>query len=145
IDSVFVVPEGALNLVNLAALPTEGDRYLLETGPLLHYLSAERDLLQSDHAPARANELLALGGPDFDAGSGEAPNGAPSLLAALLRGATSACSDFLSLRFKPLPNALAEVKEVASLWTTAGPEKSVVRRTGREHSEWALKKQAPAK
>jgi CHAT domain-containing protein len=143
-DAAFVVPEGALNLVNFAALPTEGDRYLLETGPLLHYLSAERDLLLSDHAPARGNELLALGGPDFDAGGG-AGGGTPLLLASLLRGPTSECGDFRSLRFKPLPNALAEVEEVASLWTATTPGKSVVRLTGRDASEGAFKRQAPGK
>lgn len=35
-----VVPDGALNLVNFAALPTPTDGYLVEHGPLIHYLCA---------------------------------------------------------------------------------------------------------
>ena len=42
---VFVVPDGALNFVSLAALPVGESSYLVERGPVLHYLSAERDLL----------------------------------------------------------------------------------------------------
>ena len=42
---VFVVPDGALHLVSLAALPTAASSYLVETGPVIHYLSAERDLV----------------------------------------------------------------------------------------------------
>ena len=34
---VFVVPDGAVNLVPLAALPVASGRYLLEDGPVLHY------------------------------------------------------------------------------------------------------------
>ena len=43
VTRVFVVPDGAVNLVPLAALPIRTSRYLLEDGPVIHYLSAERD------------------------------------------------------------------------------------------------------
>ena len=43
--SVFLVPDGVLQLVNFAALPVDQTSYLIETGPLIHYLSAERDLV----------------------------------------------------------------------------------------------------
>jgi CHAT domain-containing protein len=68
---VFVVPDGALHLVSLATLPDGEDRYLVESGPLLHYLSAERDLARAETALGRG--LLVLGDPDFDA----APEGRP--------------------------------------------------------------------
>src|SRR5258706_1754872 len=37
--AVFVVPDAALHLVNLAALPVGVSQYLVETKPLIHYLS----------------------------------------------------------------------------------------------------------
>ena len=39
--NVFVVPDGALNLVTLAALPTGRTTYLIDNGPVIHYLSAD--------------------------------------------------------------------------------------------------------
>src|SRR5262249_52286946 len=63
---VFLVPDGALQLVNLAALPAARDRYLVETGPLLHTLTTERDLVAPESAVARGSGLLAVGGPDFE-------------------------------------------------------------------------------
>ena len=62
---VFIVPDGAFNLVSFAALPV-GNRYLLEAGPAIHYLSTERDLVRKD--PGSGRGLLALGGPAFDVG-----------------------------------------------------------------------------
>ena len=41
---VFVVPDGAVGLVPLAALPAKDKSYLLEHSPPISYLSAERDL-----------------------------------------------------------------------------------------------------
>ena len=62
---VFVVPDGALNLVNFAALPTGNTRYLIEEGPLIHYLAAERDLVPT-YLRSKNEGLLALGAPAFD-------------------------------------------------------------------------------
>ena len=65
-DRVFVVPDGSLNLVPLAALPVDHADYLLERGPTLHYVSAERNLVRLD-APANVGKgLLALGAPSFE-------------------------------------------------------------------------------
>ncbi len=49
---VFVVPDGAVNLVNLATLPSDAGAYLLEDGPLFHYVSSERSLVTLDSLPA---------------------------------------------------------------------------------------------
>jgi hypothetical protein len=43
--TVFVVPAGSLNLVSFASLPLEKTWYLVEKGPLIHDLHAERDLV----------------------------------------------------------------------------------------------------
>src|SRR5262249_23343646 len=67
---VFVVPDGALNLVNLAAFP-DSSGYWIERGPLLHHLVAERELVElaSDTRPRNAG-LLAFGGIDYAAAAG---------------------------------------------------------------------------
>jgi len=76
---VFVVPDGALNLVELAALPVGDSQYLVETGPRIHYLSAERDVLGYEGPPISGG-FLALGDPAFDE---------PSLFAALASEGTA--------------------------------------------------------
>jgi CHAT domain-containing protein len=122
-DRVFVIPDGALNLVNLAALPSGQDRFLVETGPTLHLLSAERDLVAPEEFPPVGNGLLVLGAPAFGIPA-EVP-GEPTL----------------SHQFQPLPATLQEIDEVQRLWSRA-PESnsgSVVRLTGEGATELAFK------
>jgi len=70
VRQVFIVPDGTLHLVNFAALPVGTQGYLVEQGPTLHYLSAERDLATFDsQAPASKGGLLVIGGPAYDATS----------------------------------------------------------------------------
>ena len=68
-DRIYIVPDGALALVNLDALPSEASSYLAETAPLFQYLSAERDLIPASRGTRANTGLLAMGAPDFDAGS----------------------------------------------------------------------------
>jgi CHAT domain-containing protein/tetratricopeptide (TPR) repeat protein len=125
--TVFVVPDGELHLVNLAALADSSGTFLVESGPLLHVLSAERDLVPvSEPAPATSG-MLALGDPDFDAPlTVEAPrapaqHGAePALLAsASFRGAAPPCATFASLRWGRLRQSGREVDDVLHLWRAA--------------------------
>jgi len=145
---VFVVPDGALHLVSLAALPTAASSYLVETGPVIHYLSAERDLVQAEGDPLTGHGLLALGDPAFDessvAGASEAA----------FRGTRSGCPDFQSVRFESLPASMKEVDAVVALWNQAqgGRPKvplrnpmlpaGALRLTGAAASESAFKAQA---
>jgi CHAT domain-containing protein/tetratricopeptide (TPR) repeat protein len=149
---VLVVPDGAINLVALATLPTAPGRYLAETGPLIHYLSAERDLVLDRVAQTAGAGVLVVGDPDFDAGS---PHGLPSGAA---RGAASGlaadaarhaaedaaplCSEFAELSFDPLPGARAEAEEVESLWA---PRTAVLRLTGAQADEATFKERAPGR
>jgi CHAT domain-containing protein len=115
-DRIFIVPDGALHLVNFAALPVGRSGYLVENRPLLHYLSAERDLATAQ-AGARGRGLLAIGNPNF--GPRES-----SQAAAPLRSAPSNCGDYRSLGFETLPGTASEVKEVLAVWRQshqAGP------------------------
>jgi CHAT domain-containing protein len=137
---VFVVPDGVVHRVNFAALPDAGGRYLADSGPLVHRLAAERDLLPVDEAPGSG--LLALGGADFDRAS---DGGTPWLAVADVGSrARSTVADSLRVRFDPLPQTAAEVADVATLWRAAGSGE-VVERTGAEASEAAFKTLAPTR
>jgi len=127
VKEVFVVPDGALHLVSLAALPVGQDEYLVERGPRVHYLSAERDLVPSGMRELRGEGLLALGDPAFDETAlfaalappaEEIEEGVQSKVAALFpfRGMRPACADFRSLDFAPVPATAWETREVVDLW-----------------------------
>jgi CHAT domain-containing protein/tetratricopeptide (TPR) repeat protein len=151
---VVVVPDGTMHLVNLAALPAEEGRYLIETGPLIQYLSAERDLVPRT-AQERAGEgMLALGGPAFDdsglftaAGGAEAPEKKPVHVASLTdnHSRRSSCGDFQSMRFAALPDSEREVKEVTSLWRKQSRPSPVLRLIGAHASEAEFKAKAPGR
>jgi CHAT domain-containing protein/tetratricopeptide (TPR) repeat protein len=170
IGRVFVVPDGALHLANLAALPSRG-RYLLESGPTIHYLSAERDLVPpAEPVPAGAG-LLAFGGPDFDAARlfaalsvdppatprevepvarlSSPPSDLPTVQAWAFRGQRSGCGSFASIDFEPLPATAREAEEVLSLWQSGSAPASQPAdsraRTGGEATEAAFKKEAPGR
>jgi len=163
-ERLFVVPDAALHLVSLQSLPTAEDRYLVEDGPLLHYLAAERDLVRPSGARPDGG-LLAVGGPAFDATSpfasltdrpADEPDRAPSIepvatVAGLMpfRGGTSRCEGFQNLRFRPLPAAAQEAEEVVALWTenTTTPERPApsLHLEGPAATESAVKRYAPGR
>ena len=131
---VFIVPDGALHLVGFAALPTAASRYLVETGPVIHYLSTERDLIPTGR-PLAVGGLLALGSPAYDE-----PGPARVRSAAAFQGPHSGCGDFQAMRFDPLPASLGEVDAVARLWSRA--QGTATRLIGAAASEAAFKAQA---
>jgi len=112
---VIIVPDGTLALVNFATLPDGDRRYLVEAGPLLHHLSAERDLLaEGGSAPAGAG-LLAIGGAAFDDAGALARRAPP----AAFRGRPASCAGLRALRFQPLPGTAREAAEVEAAWRTS--------------------------
>lgn len=138
---VFIVPDGALHLVSFAALPAQSGRYLIDDGPTIHYLSAERDIAAHQGAsPKRGDGWLAFGAPAFsDAPVSAAaletrlrpaapvesarlaggPTLAPSVSGSgtqAFRGARSDCGSFQSVRFGALAASRQEVQEIEALW-----------------------------
>jgi tetratricopeptide (TPR) repeat protein len=123
--TLFVVPDGTLNLVSLATLPTGPTKYLIDQGPVIHYLSAERDLVTSGTASNTNRGLLAIGGAAFD--DATLFTGAPSTSArkaassqttpAALARVRGSCGDLQTIRFEALTGTTREVREVARLWT----------------------------
>lgn len=143
---VFIVPDGALVGVNFMALPDARGGYRAESGPTLHRLSAERDLLPWDDAGRRGRGLLAMGGADFD----RAEDGALSARIAAAPPATGARatpSDSARLRFPPLPRTGAEVEQVVSLWhaSRSADAADAEALTGAAASEAAFKRLAPGR
>lgn len=161
---VFVVPDGALNLVNPSALPSGESGYLLERGLVLYLLSAERDLVMMEPTGSRgAGAALILGGPDFNvlprgsdlpapertAAPGETPTGSGgSEQPALFRSVPPSCGAFRDVHFDLLP---ASAQEAAEIGTLLGSKKRQTPRTGQPvkvmsgiaASESAFKRLAP--
>jgi CHAT domain-containing protein/tetratricopeptide (TPR) repeat protein len=164
---VFIVPDGALNLVNFAALPIGQTSYLIEKGPVIHYLSAERDLVVTP-SEQKNQGLFALGGPAFDDtglfASLARPQTGPAVAQAaqvaapqVYRGNRSACGSFQSMRFDALPGSRRETDQIVGLWESAtlgktlahpgsaalAPMPDVIYLKGSEASETAFKQRAP--
>ncbi|HEU5180960.1 MAG TPA: CHAT domain-containing tetratricopeptide repeat protein [Candidatus Polarisedimenticolia bacterium] len=105
--SVFLVPDGSIHLVNLAALPDGHGGRLLESGPSVHYLSAERDLSRPVRSRPPGGSFLVMGAPDFgDAVPSSACDQAKVHFPVLRGGGT---------HFSPLPASKDEAKQVADL------------------------------
>ncbi|HEY7185476.1 MAG TPA: CHAT domain-containing protein [Vicinamibacterales bacterium] len=153
---VFIVPDGTLNLVPFSALPVGQRSYMIERLPLVHYLSAERDVVPSPHEGGSGGHgLLALGGPAFDDatlfGGGKGQPGSSTKASSSLRGAGRSadlpCDVALSVQamtFPSLDGALQEVHELSRVWNTSAASHAEASRVlvGHEASEQTLKKEA---
>ena len=143
-ERVFLVPDGALHLVSLGTLAVDGTGYLVESGPLIQYLSAERDLMAPEAILPRRG-LLALAAPSFDGDAALVGRTGPERT--IFRGTRSGCADFQSLRFDPLPASGTEMREVAGVWRR-GPASGgdpAVQLRGADATEAAFKQQAPGR
>jgi CHAT domain-containing protein/tetratricopeptide (TPR) repeat protein len=159
--TVFIVPDGAINMVSFATLPNLERGYLVEGGLRVHYLSTERDLIRGESTRTGDNRLLALGGADFDASPDEiarstagggsssdaAQRGGHRLFHAY-RSPAPGCEDFATLHFDPLPGSAAEAEEIETLWSgrTADDDAGgadVLLLTGPGANEAAFKRWAP--
>jgi CHAT domain-containing protein len=155
-NQIFVVPDGALHTVNFSALPLESEKYFIEEGPLIHYLSAERDIISSGKQTMRGEGLLALGDPAFDEtmffstlSSKEKPRQLfLSKVSELLpfRGTRSICGDFKSLEFHSLPEAKKEINEIVEIWKRGQDYRGEeIKLLGGEADEESFKLAAPGK
>jgi CHAT domain-containing protein len=137
--------------VNLATLPVSGGRFLLEEGPVLQFLSSERDLVPVGPAAVPKDGILAIGSVDYDAaptviasaGSGAEGEPADGTMAAVrYRSPDSSCGDMKDLRFVPLPATSAEVEAVSTSTSAKSSAHGVKRLIGAAASEAAFKREA---
>ncbi|MFC2173273.1 tetratricopeptide repeat protein, partial [Acidobacteriota bacterium] len=160
VRKVFIVPDGKINLVSFATFPEGKTSYLVETEPLIHYLSSERDLVRTRSiTQLEGKGLLLMGNPSFDetvtASAGPAvpskeEEKKPTILAALniFRGNLSSCGTFRTLHFEGLPGTAREAKEIAEIWQSghkSGGDGNVVTLQGRNATETQFKTQAPGR
>jgi sulfatase maturation enzyme AslB (radical SAM superfamily)/CHAT domain-containing protein/tetratricopeptide (TPR) repeat protein len=124
---VFVVPEGPIHLLSLAALPSRDAGYLVESLPMIHYVSIERDIVRGGRVHTHGAGLLAVGNPAFDLAerSAFADSGSSGVVEmppsntrspAPYRELPTGGADFRSLRFTELPETDREVDEIAKAW-----------------------------
>lgn len=123
---VRIVPDGAIQMVNLDALPQGSNRYLLEAAAPFAVLTAERDLAQSPKRFRRRGRLVALGDPALDAEAA---------------AAVARCGPAPEFSLGRLPAAAREAGSAAAQWKAAGGEAAVM--TGPQASESAVKAAAP--
>jgi len=130
---VFIVPDGGLNLVSFAALPTGARGYLAESPRTVHYLSTERDVLPGGPRAATGG-LLAVGGAAFD--TKQRTGNVPTSRTSGVR--RSGCGSLASVRFEDLPGSRDEVADIARVWSSnAGDSLTVL--TGSRATETAVK------
>uniref|UniRef100_Q027U1 Tetratricopeptide TPR_2 repeat protein n=1 Tax=Solibacter usitatus (strain Ellin6076) TaxID=234267 RepID=Q027U1_SOLUE len=134
---IFLTPAGALNLVDFGALPARTEGYVAEQSPVLHYLSAERDAVRESGGKSGSG-LAAFGDPSVNGPARAAT------AAATLRGDSTPCVSYGSMRFAALPDSAREVRDIAALWREAG-QGAAVEQTGDAASEAAFKANSPGK
>jgi CHAT domain-containing protein len=150
---VFVVPDAELHFVNFAALPLDSDRYLIDAGCPMHYLTSERELVPHTESQTRGSGLLALGGPDFEniAGLEVAPTASlPGASATVYRSPLfespqQPCTSFESLVFPPLPGTASEIRAIGAIWKGSQTGAKDLLLSDAEATEARFKRVAPGK
>ena len=148
-NTVFIAPDGDLNMVSFAGLMDENGKFLIEKYPI-HYLSTGRDLIRLKDKPPSGTGLLAMGDPDYDlsfqngsvVSSTIANINLPSLMS--FRNLRSGCQALKDLKVSRLPGTRTEVDAVSGRWKSVGSE-SVLSYLGNEATEENLKQNAPGK
>jgi len=148
--ALYVVPDGALGLVNFDTFPVGDGAYLLERAPVIHYAMTEREIASdAHHAPGEGGLLLAIGGVNYEAGvdvrtvaAAHVP-GETSTRGGGAESGSSDCSALSSLRFGALAQSQSEIDDVGALWTATGVGRSLRELTGQEATESAFRLLAP--
>ncbi|NOT35138.1 MAG: CHAT domain-containing protein [Candidatus Eisenbacteria bacterium] len=136
---VCVVPDGMIATLNLSALPQGSNGWIVENGPLIQILTAERDLAPLTAGATFGRGLLALGAPAYDRAPAavKRPDSRLSDLIAL----RSQLRDAKGLTLESLPGTADEVAEIGRLWSSRGGlrlDQAIVL-TGLDASEEAFK------
>jgi tetratricopeptide (TPR) repeat protein len=146
-STVFIAPDGNLNLVSFAGSIDDDGKYLIEDYPI-HYLSTGRDLIRLKDKPPSGNGLLAMGDPAFDLSfqpvAAESPVLTGVKAALSVMNLRSSCQELNELHVAPLPGTREELDAVTTQWTSNGNE-PVHAYTDTSASEESFKGAAPGK
>jgi CHAT domain-containing protein/Tfp pilus assembly protein PilF len=143
-NTVYVAPDGSLNLISFAGLLDDNGKYLIEKYPI-HYLSSGRDLIRLQDTISSCSGLLAIGDPDFDLSlSSMLPSGASSASVMSSRSFRSKGKELEQFKCRRLPATRKEVEAVAKQWRFHKAE-SIVTRFGADATEDHFKREAPGK
>lgn len=114
--TIFISPDGSLNLFPFEVLQGSNGKYLIEEYSF-HYLSASRDLLSFGGVKVNRKKAILIGDPDFDMSAEKSRSGSPpppkevdSVSQSNLRSA-----DQGSLQFKRLAHTREEVLAIQSV------------------------------
>jgi CHAT domain-containing protein len=140
--TVFVAPDGDLNLVSFAGLIDDDHKYLIENYPI-HYVSTGRDLIRLQDETPSGNGLLAMGDPDFDMTSGASTVSAVGLALLTSLNLRSSCEELNKLHVGSLPGTRTEVESVATSWRSTGAAAATY--FGSDATEENFKRNAPGK
>ena len=125
-STVFIAPDGNLNLVSFAGLLDDNGKYLIEKFPI-QYLSSGRDLLRLKETAPSGTGLLAMGDPDFNLSFQDASTASLSVpLVLSILYLRSSCAELNKLNVPPLPATRREVESVVSQWNVSRTEPATV-------------------
>jgi len=146
VQTVFIAPDGALNIISFAGLvdPLSG-HYIIEDHAI-HYLASGRDLIKLSQSWDAGNGLLAFGDPDYDILPGETPGLLDELtekvkgfsLSGLTRNVRAECAELDGVVVPRLPGTRTEIERVKERWSDVSKEPAIVH-FGADASEEALK------
>ena len=151
--TLFISPDGGLNLVSFAGLTDAKGDYLIE-GHGIHYLSAGRDLMRPRDRESSASGLIAFGDPDYDAPasirvsdrSASAPLKFEGDTAAYsVRNVRSGCTSLGEMRVTRLTGTRMEVDSIVSYWTRDTRADAPLTFFGPDASEEHFMKYAPGR
>jgi len=151
--TLYLAPDGFLNLIAFARLVTPEGKYWIERPQLLRYVRTGRDLIGKSNETTPTKGLLALGGINYDSFDNGVPNKsqtATSHLPKLIQVELNTRKDeydvirAFKLGFNTLPYSQKEVEEIASYYWDERDGKPTIW-LGAEASEARLKalKQPP--
>ena len=142
IDKLLIVPDGELFRVSIPTLVNRHGRYLVEAGPRVQWLSAERELLSRPSAAA-GRGLLAVAAPDFGSATESSLSASSGADAARALG----CEDLWRFSFDDLPGARQEAARIIEVWNDpndpAAARGPVQQLSGAQASEERFKALAP--
>ena len=133
VDTLYLAPDGELNLLPFGVLPDQRGTYLIETRSL-YYLSTGRDLLRHPRHTSPSRTALVIAAPDYDRPGRAAGDESSQNTQLAMRQQRTASGD-LRRGWSPLPGTRREADRIQE--TLAGMTVSVL--TGEEASEGAVK------